>query len=57
MELEGGGGGGGVEEGGGGGHFLLFFSFRQEEEGYGMEGCYSGWFGNVRGVYILVSYM
>lgn len=40
--------------------FFLFsiFSFRQEEEeeGYGMEGGYSGWFGNVRGVYILVSY-
>lgn len=55
MELEGGGGGGGVEKGGGGGHFLFFlsfFSFRQEEEGYGMEGGYSGW---LRGVYILVS--
>lgn len=52
MELEGGGGGGGVEKGGGGGHFLFFlsfFSFRQEE-GFGMEGGYSGWFGNVRGV-------
>lgn len=60
VELEGGGGGGGVEKGGGGGHFLFFlsfFSFRQEEEeeGYGMEGGYSGWFGNVRGVYIPVS--
>lgn len=37
--------------------FFFFFSFRreEEEEGYGIEGGYSGWFGNVRGVYILVS--
>lgn len=35
--------------------FVLFF--RQEGEGYGIEGGYLGWFGNVRGVYILVSYM
>lgn len=32
--------------------FFLFSLFRQEEEGYGMEGGYSGW---LRGVYILVS--
>lgn len=33
---------------------FFFFSFRQEGEGYGIEGGYSGW---LRGVYILVSYM